>query len=163
MSNLFSRTRSRSVRSSRGREPFASPLAATSISNAICPNLSQGPNNVSEESSLSTEIFQQFYSKLVKTLPMDDPNFTAKLYSARLLSSYLKEYVESRSPATRTEKATHFLDQVIKPSMTSFDKLLHVMEDSEYQHVKELAEEIRTVTSLKKRSSSNNGDYHTDQ
>ena len=91
---------------------------------------------------------------------MDDPNFTAKLYSARLLSSYLKEYVESRSPATRTEKAARFLDQVIKPSMTSFDKLLHVMEDSEYQHVKELAEEIRT--SLRKRSSSNNGNYHTD-
>ena len=93
---------------------------------------------------MSSEVFQQFYSKLVETLPMDDPNFTAKLYSARLLSSYLKEYVESRSPATRTEKATRFLDQVIKPSMTSFDKLLHVMEDSEYQHVKELAEEIRT-------------------
>ena len=27
---------------------------------------------------------------------------------------------------------------------SSFDKLLHVMEDSKYQHVKELAEEIRT-------------------
>ena len=40
-----------------------------------------------------------------------------------------------------------------------FDKLLHVMEDSEYQHVKKLAEEIRT--SLRKRSSSNNGNYHT--
>ena len=104
---------------------------------------------------MSSEVFQQFYSKLVETLPMDDPNFTAKLYSSGLLSSYLKEYVESRSPATRTEKATRFLDQVIKPSMTSFDKLLHVMEDNEYQHVKELAEEIRT--SLRKRSSSNNG------
>ena len=98
-----------------------------------------------------TELFQQFYSKLVETLPMDDPNFTAKLYSARLLSSYLKEYVESRSPATRTEKATRFLDQVIKPSVTSFDKLLHVMEDSEYQHVKELAKQIKTGV-LKKRS-----------
>ena len=96
----------------------------------------------------STELFQQFYGKLVETLPMDDPNFTAKLYSARLLSSYLKEYVESRSPATRTEKATRFLDQVIKPSVTSFDKLLHVMEDSEYQHVKELSKQIKT----KKRS-----------
>ena len=75
---------------------------------------------------------------------MDDPNFTAKLYSARLLPSHLKEYVESRSPATRTEKATRFLDQVIKPSMTSFSELLSVMEDSEYPHVKELAKQIRT-------------------
>ena len=81
---------------------------------------------------------------------MDYPNVTAKLYSARLLSSYLKEYVESRSPATRTEKATRFLDQVIKPSVTSFDKLLHVMEDSEYQHVKELVKRIKT-NALKKR------------
>ena len=147
--------------SSPGRappEPLAPPLE-TSISSATCPNLNRGPNNVSKESSLNIEIFQQFYSKLVETLPMDDPYFTAKLYSARLLSSYLKEYVESRSPATRTEKATHFLDQVIKPSITSFDKLLQVMEDSEYQHVKELAEGIRT--SLRKRSSSNNGNYNT--
>ena len=139
MGNLFSRN----SQSSRGRDPLASPLATCT-------------NSVSEVSSLSSELFQQFYSKLVETLPMDDPNFTAKLYSARLLSSYLKEYVESRSPATRTEKATRFLDQVIKPSVTSFDKLLHVMEDSEYQHVKELAEEIRR-SALKKRSTTDDG------
>ena len=101
-------------------------------------------NTATETSSLSTKVFQQFYSKLVEKLPMDDPNFTAKLYSARLLPSHLKEYVESRSPATRTEKATRFLDQVIKPSMTGFAELLSVMEDSEYQHVKELAKQIRT-------------------
>ena len=41
--------------------------------------------------------------------------------------------------------------------MTSFDKLLHVMEDSEYQHVKELAEEIKPMkTTVTKRSSSSN-------
>ena len=69
MGNLFSRN----ARSSRGREAFASPLA-TSISNATCPNPNRSPSNVSEESNLSTETFQQFYSKLVETLPMDDPN-----------------------------------------------------------------------------------------
>ena len=139
MGNFFSRN----ARSSRGRDPLASPLATCT-------------NDVSEVSSLSSEVFQQFYSKLVETLPMDDPNFTAKLYSARLLSSYLKEYVESRSPATRTEKATRFLDQVIKPSVTSFDKLLHVMEDSEYQHVKEVAGEIKRNI-LEQRSTTNDG------
>ena len=164
MGNLFSRN----TRSSRGHEHLVSSLAATSgsrsTSNVTFPNLNRDPNNVSEKFSLcrSTEIiFQQFYSKLVETLPMDDPNFTAELYSARLLPSHLKEYVESRSPATRTVKATHFLDQVIKLSMTSFDKLLRVMEDSEYQHVKELAAEILR-TSLRNTSSSNNGNYHTD-
>ena len=70
---------SRNSRSSHSRDPSASPLATCT-------------NDVSEVSSLSSEVFQQFYSKLVETLPMDDPNFTAKLYSARLLSSYLKEY-----------------------------------------------------------------------
>ena len=143
MGNCFSRN----SQSSRGRDPLTSLLATCT-------------NNVSELSSLraslSSELFQQFYSKLVETLPMDDPNFAAKLYSARLLSSYLKEYVESRSSATRTEKATRFLDQVIKPSVTSFDKLLHVMEDSEYQHVKELAEEIKR-NALKKRSTTDDG------
>ena len=148
MGNLFSRNTQSSY--GRTRDSLASPLAR-SISSTTCTN------DVSEDSSLqlSTELFQQFYSKLVETLPMDDPYFTAKLYSARLLSSYLKEYVESRSPATRTEKATRFLDQVIKLSVTSFDKLLHVMENSEYQHVKELAEEIRS--GLKKRSCSDDG------
>ena len=107
-------------------------------------------------SSLTTAVFQQFYSKLVEALPMDDPNFTANLYSAGLLPSYLKEYVESRSPATRTEKATRFLDQVIKPSMASFNGLLNVMEDSEYQHVKDLAKQIRLNT-LKKISSTDSG------
>ena len=147
MGNLFSRNAPSS--DGRTRDPLASPLAQ-SISRTTCTN------DVSEVSSLSSEVFQQFYSKLVETLPMDDPNFTAKLYSARLLSSYLKEYVESRSPATRTEKATRFLDQVIKPSVTSFDKLLHVMEDSEYQHVKELAEQIKR-NALEKRSTTDDG------
>ena len=121
-----------------------------------CRIIDTGIEAQPEMSSLSIEVFQQFYSKLVEALPMDDPNFTANLYSARLLPSYLKEYVESRSPATRTEKATRFLDQVIKPSMTSFNGLLNVMEDSEYQHVKELAKQIRMNT-LKKISTTYSG------
>ena len=102
--------------------------------------------------SQPARVFQQFYSKLVEALPMDDPNFTANLYSVGLLPSYVKEYVESRSPATQKEKATRFLDQVIKPSMASFNGLLNVMEDSEYQQLKELAKQIRI--SLRKRSES---------
>ena len=104
---------------------------------------------------LSTKVFQQFYSKLVEALPMDDAIFIAKLYSVRLLPSHLKEYVESRSPATRAEKATRFLDQVIKLSMTSFTELLSVMEESEYQHVKELAKQIRTSDAEEKPSPDN--------
>ena len=97
---------------------------------------------------MSSKVFQQFYSKLVKTLPMDDPVFTAELFSNDLLPGDLNNQLKLVH-RTSAEKAVLFLDSAVKPSVTSdggssFDKLLHVMEDSEYQHVKELAEEIRT-------------------
>ena len=112
---------------------------------------------------MSSEAFQQFYSTLVETLPMDDVKFIAKLYSNRLLPGNLKSQIKSEK--TSADKAALFLDSVIEPTVTSdggssltFDRLLHVMEDSEYQHVKELAEEIRR--SLRKRSIPNNGNFH---
>ena len=95
---------------------------------------------------MSTKIFQQFYPKLVKTLPMDDAFFMAVLYSRDLLPGNHKEHIESLH--TSAKKSSYFLDHVIKPSVTSgdasrFDELLNVMEDSEYQGVKELAKLIR--------------------
>ena len=110
---------------------------------------------------MGSEVFQQFYSKLVKTLPMDDAVFTAELFSNDLLPGNLKNQLKLVH-RTSADKAVLFLDSVIEPSVTSdggssFDKLLHVMEDSEYQHVKELAEEIRTS---QKRSTVNNGNFH---
>ena len=95
---------------------------------------------------MSTKVFQQFCPKLVKTLPMNDVIFMAELYSRDLLPEDLKEHVESL--ATSAKKASYFLDHVIKPSITigdasRFDDLLNVMEDSEYQDVKELAKLIR--------------------
>ena len=120
--------------------------------------MSAGGNSTSDR-----DIFKQFYSKLVKTLPMDDKLFTAELFSNDLLPGKLKSQLKSEK--TSVHMADLFLDRVIEPSVTSdggssFDKLLHVMEDSEYQHVKELAEEIRTSLS-RKRSSSNHGNFHT--
>ena len=110
-------------------------------------------------SEMSTsEVFKEFYCKLVETLPMNDALFIAKLYSCDLLPDDIKEYVQSLP--TRANKAMYFLDHVIKPSVTtgvgsSFDQLLNVMEDSEHQGVKELAKLIRT--NLRKRSNSDNG------
>ena len=104
------------------------------------------------------DVFQQFYSKLVDTLPMDDVRFIAQLYSERLLPGNLKSLVKAQK--TSADKAALFLDSVIEPSVTSdggnsFDKLLDVMTDSEYQHVKELAKQIRS--NLAKRSDNDNG------
>ena len=93
------------------------------------------------------KIFKQFYTQLVKTLPMDDAIFISELYSRDLLPGDLKN--ELKAERTSAKKVSYFLDNVIEPSVTSshgnrFDDLLNVMEDSEYQVVKELAKLIRT-------------------
>jgi len=96
---------------------------------------------------MSFEVFQYFYMQLVKTLPMNDVIFTARLFSRGLLPGDVKNQVESK--ATRAGKATHFLDHAIKPSLPGtlsiFKKLLKVMEDSEYDDVKELAKSITST------------------
>ena len=107
----------------------------------------------SDCASQPAQVFQQFYSKLVKTLPIDDAVFTAELFSNNLLPGDLKNQLKLVH-RTSADKSVLFLDSVIEPSVTSdggssFDKLLYVMEDSEYQHVKELARQI--MTSLKGR------------
>ena len=109
------------------------------------------------------DVFQDFYLQLVTRLPMNDALFRAKLFTNGLLPGDHKERVESLPSATKADKASYFLDHVIKPSVTSddgsgFDKLLNVMEDSDHQGVKELAKLIRT--SLRKRSNSDNGQYN---
>ena len=77
---------------------------------------------------------------------MDDSVFVAKLFSNDLLPGDLKNQLKLVH-RTSADKAVLFLDSVIEPSVTSdggssFDKLIHVMEDSEYQHVQELAKQI---------------------
>ena len=99
------------------------------------------------EGEMSTsEVFQHFYAKLVKTLPMNDAVFMHKLSSANLFPGDVKDLVESKP--TSAKKAAYFLDHMIEPSVTtdvgsSFDDLIKVMEDSEHDGVKELAELIR--------------------
>lgn len=77
---------------------------------------------------------------------MDDALFIAELFSANLLPGDMKDQVKAMS--TQADKATHFLDHVILPSVkndigSSFDDLIKVMEDGEYNSVKELAKQIR--------------------
>ena len=95
---------------------------------------------------MSAKIFQQFYSKLVRILPMNDAIFRADLYSHSLLPGDLKEHIESL--VTSATKASHFLDHVIKPSIMNgdgrmFDELLSIMKDSDHQDVRKLATMIR--------------------
>ena len=90
---------------------------------------------------------------------MDDGVFIAKLFSNDLLPGDLKNQLKLLHRMS-VDKAALFLDSVIEPSVTSdggssFDKLLNVMENSEYQHVKELAKQIRT--SLQETSNKDKG------
>ena len=90
---------------------------------------------------------------------MDDAVFKAKLFTNDLLPGDLKNQLKLLY-RTSADKAVLFLDSVIEPSVTSdggssFDKLLNVMEDSEYQHVKNLAKQIRT--NLQEISDNNKG------
>ena len=81
---------------------------------------------------------------------MNDAMFTATLFSNDLLPGDLKNRLSVCShKLTSVEKSTLFLDSVIEPSLISdggrtFDKLVDVMEDYGYQHVRELAMKIRT-------------------
>ena len=99
------------------------------------------------EGEMSTsKVFQHFYPQLVEMLPMNDVTFLSKLFSVNLLPGNVKDQV--RSISTRADKVTHLLDYVIQPSVMtgvgrSFDDLIKVMEDSEYDGMKELAKLIR--------------------
>lgn len=93
-------------------------------------------------------VFTLFYVKLAEGLPMNDILFVAKLFSCGFLPGDL--YNQVKSKATPAEKAVHFLDNMIKPSIRTgtdigrFNRLLNVMEDSGYDFVKELAQQIRS-------------------
>ena len=88
----------------------------------------------------------EYIDKLVTVLPMDDPVFIAKLSKHRLLPSDTDSHLKALS--TRAEKSSYFLDHVIKPALdirdsSGFVKLLSVMEDCGYDHVENLACEIK--------------------
>lgn len=91
-------------------------------------------------------LFRHFYSKLVDILPMNDATFTAELYKIGLLPGDLKDKISAQD--TRNKQSEYFLDNAIKPSVTSdvgtnFSDLLTVMENSEYNEVKSLAKQIK--------------------
>ena len=110
----------------------------------------------------ANEVFQWFYSKLVETLPVDDDEFMAKLYSCNLFDHEMKLRIAEEG-TTRQSKATLFLDNCIYPGVDTgshwkFDKLLSVMEEeSKYEELIQLAQTIRT--SLRKRPRKEFGKY----
>ena len=93
----------------------------------------------------SSEVFKQFYMKLVTSLPMKDVVFLAALYTKDLCSGGLKDKVKAMP--TATEAADFFLDNKIEKDLIndntdSFLKLLSVMEEYN-ESLKVLAMEIK--------------------
>ena len=92
------------------------------------------------------KLFSDNFEKLLK-LPMDDSTFIAKLATKKLLPGDIGSRIEAQ--LTAADKASYFLNHTIKPSLdlddfSSFDRLLSVMEQCEYDHITKLALEIRS-------------------
>ena len=95
------------------------------------------------------DVFQENYLNLMRALelPMNDEYFMGELYARKLLPGNLKATIKALS--TGAEKASKFLDDVIKPSLesndcTKFHTLLRVMMKNDDITIKKLAERIRS-------------------
>ena len=78
-------------------------------------------------------------------LPMDDTGFIQRLYSFGLFPSEFKAKITVKE--TQREKAEHFLDNIIEPSLSigdyePFQMLLSIMNQSGYSSVVELAKQL---------------------
>jgi len=90
----------------------------------------------------AARVFRRFYDPLIKSLPMNNITFVRKLCTIGG-----NRYAKSDKSFHGVDKATDFLDTVIKSSVLSgdgscFHKLISVMENSEYSHLQELAKMI---------------------
>ena len=91
------------------------------------------------------EVFQKYYVELIQCLAMDDAIFIGKLFQNGLLPNDWK--AKLKSLPTSAEKATEFLDNVIKPDIQArsngnFILLLSIMKNSEDDNMKKLADPI---------------------
>ena len=92
-------------------------------------------------------VYDSNVDKFVMCLPMDDTLFIAKLSAQNLLPG--DTYAQVTALSSQAKKASYFLDHVIKPALyiddtSDFEKLLSVMQDSGYSHVKNLSCKIRS-------------------
>ena len=88
------------------------------------------------------QLFEQHYQNLVCSLPLKDTDFIEDLSKHDLLPENIKIQLEKQSK--HKERASYFLDNVIKPGLivgdnTCFVSLLTVMKNSHYDSVKDIA------------------------
>ena len=88
------------------------------------------------------QLFEQYYENLVYCLPLNDTDFIEDLSKHDLLPENIKIQLEKQSK--HKERASYFLDNVIKPGLidgdnTCFVSLLTVMKNSQYDSLKDIA------------------------
>ena len=93
------------------------------------------------------ELFEHYYQALIFLLPMKDDNFMEELCKHDLLTEDVKHELEKLSE--RRSITSYFLDNVIRAGLAvgdkkCFDNLLTVMNNSKYDHVKDLAKQIES-------------------
>ena len=93
------------------------------------------------------EVYEKYTETLVRTLPMDDVTFTTRLFSCGLLPSGV--YDKMKSLGNETEKAEYFLNKIIKAAFDiddtdDFNKLLTVMEECDYNRLRNLAGKMKS-------------------
>ena len=104
--------------------------------------------------------YKKYAERLVQCLPMDDTIFVAKLSKHNLLPGNTNSTINALT--TAADKASHFLDHVVKCALdvkdtSSFDVLVSVMEHCGYAHVEKLAHKIKSK--INKASNIEQGTY----
>ena len=101
--------------------------------------------NIMQVMSQIKTIYFNHVDKLVECLPMDDTLFITKLSTQHLLPGDTESKIKVL--LTQADKAAYFLNHVIKPALviddvSGFKKLLSVMQECDYDHVKKLSSQI---------------------
>ena len=91
--------------------------------------------------------YGRYFDKLVNCLPMQDALFIATLSTRNLLPGNTDNEIKALS--TPADKATYFLNTVVKPALviddtSSFDSLLSFMECCGFDHLEKLACTIKS-------------------
>ena len=97
-------------------------------------------------------VYEHYYPKLIKTLPMEDVIFIAQLFVKDFLPGDTEEAIKAEK--TRARKAAFFLDKTITPTFSydgsspMFLNLLNVMMDADYMSLTSLAKEIESKLTI---------------
>ena len=115
--------------------------------------------------SLTTplEVFETYYHGMISLLPMRDPHFILQLQSSNLLPAQVETALQSLRSSK--EKASYFLDNVIKPELcdnvhNKLDQLLILMMDDSDDDIKQFAYKVKVEITPSRNNETQIGTYN---